>query len=419
MGSLVAFLRALLLRAPLEFLITVLRILFLVLAILPAFLLRLWEWLCALLKRGNLYPEESESPCGRVPESVVRRPDPCIYSQRLLQSQGLPVTWNNPDIWVARADDPTNIEPDSYHLIEDTDYIVSVRAHNASTDAAIGVRVRLNYRPWSFNSPDLVPVETDSNGDEVVQFVHIGPIPASAIAQFRWHTPKLDADQAKKHFCLQASVYHPLDTNPDNNMGQENTNVWQSANPGHVAPGQVVQVPVPLFNRAKREEEFRFEALRYAVDREAEVELRLETTKGYARRPNSIRLANSAPSLQYRTAAGAEVSTNGRRWPRLRFETQPNLIVAKNRYEGFEPLRDKLLKGDHSLPDGMTVTVDGAALDRGVTLGPGEPREMRVDIQVPPTARVGDTFPITLVARTANGVLVGGVTVILNVDEEN
>lgn len=66
--------------------------------------------------------------------------DPLITKQALraififlLQSQGLPVTWNNPDIWIARADNPGNIEPDSYHLTDNTDYIVTVRVHNAPT----------------------------------------------------------------------------------------------------------------------------------------------------------------------------------------------------------------------------------------------------------------------------------------------
>jgi hypothetical protein len=63
----------------------------------------------------------------------MRRPDPCIYSQTYLASQGVPVTWNNPDIWMAKAATPNVIEPDSYHLEADTDYIVSVQAHNAST----------------------------------------------------------------------------------------------------------------------------------------------------------------------------------------------------------------------------------------------------------------------------------------------
>src|SRR5262249_14391575 len=157
-----------------QLLTAVLRLL-LFLLFLPLLLLsRLWECLSWLFRTKTLYPsEEEEEECGRIPEPLVRRPDPCIYSQFYLASQGLPVTWDNPDIWVAPASNPGAIEPDSYHLHADTDYIVSVRVHNASTDPAIGVRVRLVYRPWSFNSPDLVPVETDAFGHEVFRFVSV------------------------------------------------------------------------------------------------------------------------------------------------------------------------------------------------------------------------------------------------------
>ena len=176
-----------------------LKFVFLISLLVIVLLLCLWEWLLEALKSKDLYPDEEEDPCGRLPEAIVRRPDPAIYCQRLLLSQGLPVTWNNPDIWVARADNPGDIEPDSYHLVEDTDYIVSVRANNAGTDAAVGVRVRLNYRQWSFNSPDLTPVETDTAGNEVVRFVHVAPM-SSEIATFKWHTPSVPQGQQSKHF---------------------------------------------------------------------------------------------------------------------------------------------------------------------------------------------------------------------------
>src|SRR5215212_9149113 len=62
---------------------------------------RLWEHLKWLLHAKSLFPEETEDDCGRIPDPLIRRPDPCIYSQTYLMAQGLPVTWDNPDIWVA------------------------------------------------------------------------------------------------------------------------------------------------------------------------------------------------------------------------------------------------------------------------------------------------------------------------------
>ncbi len=95
MLALLNFSRNLFIRTPLEILVALLRLIFLFILIFLLLLLRLWEWLLELLKKKNLYSEEKEKLCGRLPEAIIRRPDPCIYSQRLLQSQGLPVTWNN------------------------------------------------------------------------------------------------------------------------------------------------------------------------------------------------------------------------------------------------------------------------------------------------------------------------------------
>jgi hypothetical protein len=221
------FFKGLLLRTPQEIVVALLRLLLLILLAPLILLLKLWEWLLWLFHTKTFKDEDGRHPCGKIPEAVVRRPDPCIYSQTYLASQGLPVTWDNPDIWMAPAASPGSIEPDSYHLTDDTDYLVSVQAHNASTDPAIGVQVRLVYRPWSFNSPDLVPVEVDAFGQEVTRSVDI-PAMGAAIAQFTWHTPTL-APGAEAHYCLQAHLAHPLDVNPANNMGQENTQVYSES----------------------------------------------------------------------------------------------------------------------------------------------------------------------------------------------
>jgi len=424
MNWLLNFLRSLFVRAPREFLMAVLKLIFLLLLFVVVLLLRLWEWLLDAIRSKNLYPEEEEDPCGRIPEAVIRRPDPAIYSQRLLQSQGLPVTWNNPDIWMARADTPGNIEPDSYHLEEDTDYIVSVQVHNAGTDAAIGVRVRLNYRPWSFNSPDLVPVETDAGGNEVVRFVNIAPL-GSTITTFTWHTPSVPAGQPSRHFCLQASLYHPMDTNTANNMGQENTNVWQSDNPGTVRPGDTVTLDVPLFNFAERAQDFRFQALRYAIEADDQFELTLKTTRGYARRSRSQQVANFVPSLHPRQAIGGAAVSEARAArrtsipfrDRFSFRTQPALVGVKNRYTGFDAIRDVLLDRDYTLPPGMNVTAGGQELDAGMRLPPKEETVVPFEVKIPDAARPGDSYPITLLARSEDEVLAGGVTVIFDVQE--
>ncbi len=415
MTSFRRLLRTLLVLFPTEILAALLRLLFLVLLVVPVLLVKLWEWLLALLRNPKLFPEHTKEPCGELPEAIIRRPDPCIYSQTYLDAQGLPVTWNNPDIWVARADNPTAIEPDSYHLVDDTDYIVSVQVHNAGTDLALGVRVRLVYRPWSFNSPDVTPVQTDAAGNEVYRFVDVMPM-ASTITQFMWHTPALKPGEPPAHYCLQALLYHPMDTNPGNNVGQENTDVY-SASPAYVQPGQTFNVAVPLFNLAKRPQGFRFEATAYELESKDRVQLRLKVTRGYARWSLPQRMANFAPVLAVGESLPSGAAASSLSPVRLEWGVRPRQVLAKTRYEGFEAYRQTLLSRDYSLPKGQTLLADGGPLTKGPQLEPGAGRTLEFTGTVPADARPGSRIPVNLIARTAEGVLAGGVTLILNVAE--
>ncbi|MPZ91075.1 MAG: hypothetical protein GEU68_05510 [Actinobacteria bacterium] len=420
--TLAEFLKGLLLRTPQEILVALLRALLLLPVFLLVLLLKLWEWLLWLLHTKTLRPEETEDPCGRIPEVLVRRPDPSIYSQTYLAAQGVPVTWNNPDIWIAPAANPGAVEPDSYHLEANTDYIVSVRAHNASTDPAIGVRVRLVYRPWSFNSPDVTPVEIDAGGNEVVRSVDIAAM-GSAVAQFNWHTPAL-APGESAHYCLQAHLSHPLDVNLGNNMGQENTNVY-SQNPGFVSPGELAALDIPLFNVGRRAKTVRFRVDAYEVATDDRVEVRLERSRGRSRMRLSDRLGHALPTVEpvevHRPRRSTDdaperaVTETRRRSkalfgrvcfssPKSRFE------VVRTRYSGFDELRAQILDRDYSLPPTMTV----AAPER-VTLEPAAAATPAFEIQVPADARPGTRLPMNIRAETEDGVLIGGVTLFFHV----
>src|ERR1700687_2116058 len=61
----------------------------------------------------------------RVPSDVYKRPDPLIYAQYFLRSQGLAVTWDNPDIWLETVDPLDSSKPSgtivsSHQLKENT-----------------------------------------------------------------------------------------------------------------------------------------------------------------------------------------------------------------------------------------------------------------------------------------------------------
>ena len=447
MARFIDWLRVLLLVLPLELVAALLRVLLLPILALVAIIVRLIECLCRKWPKSTLFEEKQEDACPPLPEQVVRRPDPCLYSQSWLTAQGLPVTWDNPDIWLAPAADPNAVEPDSFHLAADTDYIVSVRVHNAATDLALGVQVRMLFREWSINAPDFAPVERDGMGNEVARHVDVDPMGAT-VTQFRWRTPVVPPGEAR-HYCLQARLSHPMDVNPDNNIGQENTNVY-AANPGHVEPGELVEVELPLHNATRLAQRFRFAPSLYAIDPAPTHQLRLAVNRGVARMPLSARIANLMPTLHPRPVDGAippapppepppeppptgvvlaatAPPSRGRDrllWPierfRLgRFELQARrrLKVVKTRYVGFDSVRAAARTQVRPLPAAMTVTLDGAPPASEVALAPGESRRLKLRVKVPADAAPGTRYPFNLDAHASDGSLAGGVTLLLRVKE--
>src|SRR5258706_9891708 len=100
-----------------------------------------WGWWCRLLaillgrRRGG-------DDCVYIPEKVINRPDPLVYSQFLLMQLGLPVTWDNPDVAIFLA----GVEQYTYDLTVDTEYEVVVTIHNSSrTKPALGTGVAVRW----------------------------------------------------------------------------------------------------------------------------------------------------------------------------------------------------------------------------------------------------------------------------------
>lgn len=424
MKNLAKILKSLFLNAPRYVVLALIQLLFLLFAGVAALFVRIYECLREFLEKANLKEEEEDNDeCNPPhPEDVMRRPDPCIYSQTYLASQGVSVTWNNPDIWMAKAATPSVIEPDSYHLEGDTDYIVSVRCHNASTDLALGVKVRLLYRPWSFNSPDLLPVETNAGGQEAVRFVSI-PGMGSAIAQFNWRTPTVPAGESK-HFCLQAHLSHPMDINPENNIGQENTNV-HSANPGHVTAGEVVDVDVPLFNHKRGQMRASFSANSYAIDHAEKVHLQLQLNTGREPWPLSKRIGSLVPVFRRdepepepppvieATGVTRRAAAIVPKRPGFSVGRRARKSVIRARYAGHDKYKQQLLEQDFSLPDGMQFDTPG--VEPEIPVAAAGNAVVPVRIRIPDDAQTGEEYSINVRADDDKGRLLGGVTFLLRV----
>lgn len=382
--------------------LTVIKLVILVLLILPILISKLWHCLIEILRKKNFKEIEDKEPCVLpFPEDVIRRPDPCIYSQTYLMEQSLPVTWNNPDIWVSKKVTPNIIEPDSYHLDDDTDYIVSVRVHNASVDPAIGVRVRLVYRPWSFNSPDLVPVETDASGNEVVKIVNISPM-GSVVVQFNWHTPDVLPGEESRHYCIQAIPYHPMDINIKNNLGQENTLVFNQPS-ARLLSNERVDFTVPIFNHSGEVRKYRIKTWNYQTDEKETIELRLKSNTGRMKLNGSKKLQRMIPEV----AVGLKKGRN-RNW--LGLEWASDIVTIKNRYIGYEDHKARLQSSSYSLPENLDLTLDGER--EGFDLKPKESKELRFSIVNSKNHANATTYQITIAAVTEQKTVAGGITVI-------
>ncbi len=184
---------------------------------------------------------------GTVPPWVYRQPDPLIYSQQYLQSQGLAVTWQNPDIHLERPAAP-GVPVDSTKLDPNTDYVVVARIWNSSTTAAVvDMPVKLSYLSFGIGTHKhdvtVRPVDVSVKGGSA----------CPAVVRIPWRTPP-----SPGHYCIQIELVWDDDANPANNMGQHNTDV-KPLNSPHA------QFTFPLRNDAPEGRNLRLEMDMYQI----------------------------------------------------------------------------------------------------------------------------------------------------------
>ncbi len=179
--------------------------------------------------------QQSRKPCLGIPATIYHRPDPMIYDQYYLMKQGLAVTWDNPDIHVEQGGVPVP----QHQLEPATEYQVVARIWNGSVDApAVGLPVNFSYLDFGIGGKNR-PIGTTT----VTLPVKAAPgCPAFAVMD--WITPSKPG-----HYCLQVRLLWADDANPDNNLGQSNTDVKALNSPRAV-------FAFPVRNPADREQEF-------------------------------------------------------------------------------------------------------------------------------------------------------------------
>jgi hypothetical protein len=162
--------------------------------------------------------DSSNSPdCQHVPPHLHVQPDPMIYSQSYLQSQGLAVTWKNPDVTIEQGGVP--VDPGS--LAPSTTYDVVARIWNLSTNApAIGLPVQFSYLSFGIGT------KSHPIGTRKVNLGARGAPGCPAFATQSWTTPSTPG-----HYCLLVELLWSDDANPRNNVGQSNTQVKKLNSP--------------------------------------------------------------------------------------------------------------------------------------------------------------------------------------------
>lgn len=341
--------------------------------------------------------KQRPSGCFVVPPDVARAPDPCIYSQTYLRAQGLSVTWNNPDIQITTLE---GAPVESSELEPDTDYLVVATIHNASFDAALGVEVICVYRPWSFGTEDRVPIETDDDGNAAMRVIHIGAWGASQ-ASFRWRTPALAPGEDRKHYCIQVECYHPADREPNNNLGQENTNIVRTASPA--------TIDIPIQNLKDRRQDIRIEFDEYSIPSD-KIVIPLSRIDRAAKTDQRRLLKSSIRADS--TARGSIGSARRSAHIRLREETRRGKRERKytvHSYSHGAELRARNGIGKFPLDKNWELRIDQLA-DSVITLDPKAEAILKVDIEPNATVAAGSKKQININAINEDGTLLGGVT---------
>jgi len=182
-------------------------------------LCRIWE----IITREPKSP--FGDPCVSFPGHLIRKPDPCIYSQFLLMQLNQPVTWDNPDVRILLG----GVEQNTYNLTAGTEYRLEITVHNSSRDKpADGTAVHVRWIEFGAGGQTRHPIATLS--------ANVPIWPGTAVVTASWRTPETPG-----HYCIEVELAHPDDGNPANNRGWNNTQVYAANSPVHR--------PIRIFNR--------------------------------------------------------------------------------------------------------------------------------------------------------------------------
>jgi hypothetical protein len=156
---------------------------------------------------------------------------------------GLAVTWDNPDIVLRK----NGVAIPSSQLELETEYEIVARIWNNSTEAPV-IGLPVNFAYLSFGAGTIShPIGVTS-----VDLGVKGGASHPAFASLKWKTPNTPG-----HYCIQVWFDWADDINPENNYGQENTNVGIAQSPA--------TFKFTLRNDTKDKQNYRFKVDTYKI----------------------------------------------------------------------------------------------------------------------------------------------------------
>jgi len=198
---------------------------------------------CAYLKLSHADQEIVADKCCQFTNPAYHRPDPCIYDQYYLMSLNIAVTWDNPDISLLR----NGVVVSETDLLPNTQYEIDATIWNNSFVAPV-VGMQVNFGYLSFGASTVLnPI-----GSTVVNLGVKGGPGCPALAKMLWTTPPVPG-----HYCIQVWFSCPDDSNPNNNLGQNNVQVVPALSPGNFT--------FALKNQTKTTNAYNFEVDTYAI----------------------------------------------------------------------------------------------------------------------------------------------------------
>lgn len=380
---------------------SLIKALIIILLFLPLIGVKLFEMLEAFFKKRNFKEKKSKKSCDSpLPEEIMRRPDPCIYSQAYLYSQDLPVSWDNPDIWFNKAITPQIIEPANADIEPNTDYIINVRAHNASTDPAVGVKTRLLYKTFRDGNLIELPIELDAMGQEAFRIANIPPM-GNKVVQFNWRTPAVFSEYK---FSFKAILSHPLDTNPSNNIGEDIKHAVT------LDPGQSAKVILPITNTGLKDQAFSVSANSYRINQEKHT-LELKKNLGTPKYSTIQNILFKIPiiNIGYKKSFKSKSIID-----KLGLTFIPKKYILKTKYSGFEALKEKLQRQISPLPDGVSIEYENFKMDTKIDAKTFLPVECKIIVDE--KVKSGSEFLINLICKNTSGKNVSGLTIFVTVN---